>query len=71
MVVFLTLLVIGVLCLIFSSTRLVGVVGLTLLMLIFPFAFLLLLMLGGIFLYCNRKFKRSNLNVYSQPKLPD
>jgi hypothetical protein len=70
--VFFTLLVIGGLCLIFKSTRLVGVVGLTLLFLIFPFVFLLLLVLGGLFLYCNFKLnQRRNIYVYSQPKLPD
>lgn len=69
LMVFFTLLVIGVLLLIFSTTRLIGVVGLTLLFLVFPFAFLLLFFLGGLFLYCNFKFKR--MKYYEQPKLFD
>lgn len=71
LMIFLTLLVIGLLCLLFKSTRLVGVVGLTLLFLVFPIAFFVLLIVSGLFLYICRKLKRRNLNVYSQPKLPD
>lgn len=71
LMMFFTLLVIGLLCLVFKSTRLTGVVGLTLLFLVFPFAFLVLLIVGCVFLYFARIFKRRNLNVYSQPKLPD
>lgn len=52
---FLILFTVGVLCLIFKSTRLAGVVGLTILMLIVPSLFLLLLLLGSIFLYFNCK----------------
>lgn len=63
---FLILFTVGVLCLIFKSTRLVGVVGLTILMLIVPGLFLLLLLFGCVFLYFN--FKR-RLRKYVQPKL--
>lgn len=66
-----TLLVIGLLCLLFKSTRLVGIAALTLLFLLNPLVFLVLLVLGCVGLYFIRKFKRRNLNVYSQPKLPD
>ena len=69
MMVFLTLLVVGLLCLAFSTTRLIGVVGITLLLLIFPFAFIVLLIVGCIFLYLNRKFNKG-LRYYVQPKLP-
>ena len=65
----LILLVIGGLLLLFKSTRLVGVAGLTLLVVVVPFAFLFLLLLGCVFAYF--KFRRRNLNVYAQPKLPD
>lgn len=71
LMIFLTLLVIGLLCLLFKSTRLAGVVGLTLLFLVFPIAFFALLFFTCLLLYINRKLKRRNLNVYSQPKLPD
>lgn len=71
LMIFFTLLVIGGLCLIFKSTRLTGVVGLTILMLLVPGLFLLLLVLGCVGFYFIRKFKRRNLNVYTQPKLPD
>lgn len=71
LMMFFTLLVIGLLCLVFKSTRLTGVVGLTLLFLMFPVAFLVLLIVGCVFLYFTRVFKRRNLNVYFQPKLPD
>jgi len=66
-----TLLVIGLLCLAFKSTRLAGVAALTLLFLLIPFVFLVLLVLGCVFLYFIRKLNRSKLNVYTQPKLPD
>ena len=64
---FLILFTVGLLCLIFKSTRLVGVVGLTILMLIVPGLFLLLLLIGSIFLYFNLKWR---LRKYVQPKLP-
>lgn len=63
------LLAIGGLLLLFKSTRLVGVAGLTLLFIVVPFAFLFVLLLGCVFVYF--KFRRRNLNVYTQPKLPD
>jgi hypothetical protein len=42
-----TLVVIGLLCLMFKSTRLTGVVGLTLLSLVYPQLFLMFLLLIG------------------------
>ena len=67
-----TLLVVGLLCLVFKSTRLVGIAGMTLLFLLNPFVFLVLLVLGCVFLYLNFKLnKRKNLNVYTQSKLPN
>ena len=66
-----TLLVVGLLCLIFKSTRLVGIAGMTLLFLLNPLVFIFLLVLGCVFLYLNFKLKRRNLNVYTQPKLPN
>lgn len=66
----LILLVIGGLLLLFKSTRLVGVAGLTLLFIVVPFAFLFMLLLGCIFVYFKFQFRRV-LNVYRQPKLPD
>jgi hypothetical protein len=65
----LTLIVIALLCLLFKSTRLVGLAGITLLLCIFPILSLMLL-LGCIGFYLYRKFKWRNLNVYTQPKLP-
>lgn len=53
----LILLTIGLLCLFFKSTRLVGVAGLTLIFIVVPFAFLFLLLLGCIFVYFKFKFK--------------
>lgn len=63
-----TLLVIALLCLFFKSTRLAGVVGLTLLSLLNPLVFIGLLAVGGGAIYLIHK--RSKLNVYAQPKLP-
>lgn len=63
-----TLLVIAVLCLFFKSTRMAGVIGLTLLSLIHPLVFIGLLAVGGVILYINHR--RRKLNVYTQPKLP-
>ena len=62
---FLILFTVGALCLIFKSTRLVGVVGLTILMLIVPGLFLLLLLLGSFFLYFKWRLQK-----YVQPQLP-
>lgn len=68
---FFILLVIGVLCLLFKSTRLIGVTGLTLLFLVFPFAFLVLGITACAFIYFNNLFNRRKLNEYNQPQLPD
>lgn len=65
-----TLLVIALLCLLFKSTRLVGVIGLTLLSLLYPFVFIVLVAHGLVALYYYRKFKRRKFNEYVQPKLP-
>ncbi len=62
-----TLIVIGLLCLAFKSTRLTGVAGLTLLSLVYPPLFLaFLLLIGGIttfFIYYRR-------NNHEFPRLP-
>ena len=63
-----TLLVIALLCLIFKSTRLAGVVGLTLLALLYPIVFIVLLAHGAVVLYYIRKHKRRKQN--EQSKLP-
>lgn len=63
----LTLLVIGLFCLIFKSTRMIGVIGLTLIALVYPFVFLALFLVVLVIAY----FKlRRKLNVYQPPKLP-
>lgn len=64
---FFILLVIGVLCLFFKTTRLIGVTGLTLLFLVFPFAFIVLFIGGGVYIFFNHKWRLRN---YVQPKLP-
>lgn len=64
---FFVLLAIGVLCLLFKSTRLIGVTGLTLLFLVFPFALLILLLIVCVIFYFNYKWR---LRSYVQPKLP-
>lgn len=64
------LLTIGGLLLLFRSTRLVGVAGLTLLCIVVPFAFLFLLLLGCVFLYFNHFYRKRDLNAY-RPKLLD
>jgi len=46
-----TLVVIGLLCLVFKSTRWIGIAGLTLLSLAFPLLFIALLCLGGLIFY--------------------
>lgn len=46
-----TLITIGLLCLMFKSTRLTGVAGLTLLSLVYPPLFLGLLLIGSIAIY--------------------
>lgn len=60
------LLAIGLLCLLFKSTRLVGVAGLTLIFIVVPFAFLFLVLLGCVFLYFKHKWR---LNNYVQPRI--
>lgn len=63
----LTLLVIGLFCLIFKSTRMIGVIGLTLIALVYPFVFLALFLVVLVIAY----FKlRRKFNVYQPPKLP-
>ncbi len=63
----LTLLVIGLFCLVFKSTRMIGVIGLTLIALVYPFVFLALFLVVLVIAY----FKlRRKLNVYQPPKLP-
>lgn len=47
----LTLIVIGLLCIAFKSTRWIGIAGLTLLSLVFPPLFFAFLILGGIGYY--------------------
>lgn len=61
-----TLVVIGLLCLAFKSTRIFGLVALTLLSLVFPLLFLALLISGGAFFfiyrrYCNHEFRLPKL----------
>ena len=50
-----TLLTIGLLCLAFRSTRLTGVIGLTLLALVYPSVMAVLLFLGGVGLYLKKR----------------
>lgn len=63
----LTLVVIGLLCLIFKSTRIFGLVALTLLSLVFPFLFIAFLLIGGVTYLIHRRFS----NVFRLPKLFD
>lgn len=60
-----TLVVIGLACLAFKSTRWIGVAGLTFLSLVFPFLFIALLCLGGLVYFY---IYRSNQN--EPPGLP-
>ena len=62
-----TLIVIGLLCLAFKSTRLTGVAGLTLLSLVYPQLFLALLVIGSVTFYF---YQRRNRHVLTIPKLP-
>jgi len=63
----LTLLVIGLFCLVFKSTRMIGVIGLTLISLVYPFVFLTFLLVFIAVAY----FKlRRKLNAYRPPELP-
>ncbi len=66
----LTLLVVAIFCLLFSSTRLIGVIGLTLLFLTFPLALLLVMAVLGFFYFCKHKLHR-RFKDYVQPKLPE
>lgn len=63
-----TLVVIGCLLLLFKSTRLTGVAGLTLLSLVYPPLFLGLLLIGSAVSYFI--YYRRNQNVFKLPKLP-
>lgn len=63
----LTLVVIGLLCLVFKSTRIFGLVALTLLSLVFPLLFLALLISGGAFFFFYRRYP----NAFRLPKLFD
>lgn len=69
--VFLTLVIVGVICLVFKSTRTIGVIGITFLLLLYPLFVLCLLMLCCFYLFYQYKLFRRNLNVYEQPKLSD
>lgn len=63
----LTLLVIGLFCLLFRSTRMIGVIGLTLIVLVYPFLFVTLLLVLIVVSF----FKlRRKLNAYRPPELP-
>lgn len=63
----LTLLVIGLFCLVFKSTRMIGVIGLTLIALVYPFVFITLFF---VVLFVGYFKLRRKLNVYQPPKLP-
>lgn len=63
-----TLIVIGCLCLAFKPTRLTGVAGLTLLSLVYPLLFFVLLILGSIFIYFIHYKRRK---FHELPKLLD
>lgn len=65
-----TLLVIAVLCLVFKSTRLAGVVGLTLLCLLNPIVFMALFAIAVAAMVFIHYYNRGKLNVYTPPKLP-
>lgn len=56
-----TLVVIGLLCLAFKSTRIFGLVALTLLSLVFPLLFLALLISGGAFYLIYRRYPNVRL----------
>lgn len=62
-----TLIVIGLLCLAFKSTRLTGVAGLTLLSLVYPPLLLAFLAVGSIAIYFIHYQKGKN---YERTKLP-
>lgn len=63
----LTLLVIGLFCLLFRSTRMIGVIGLTLIVLVYPVVFLTLLLVCSVVAFLKLRRK---LNVINQSKLP-
>lgn len=52
-----TLALVSLLCLAFKATRLIGIVGLTLLALLQPISFAAILAAGAIAFYCYRKLK--------------
>ncbi len=60
-----TLVVIGLLCIAFKSTRLTGIAGLTLLSLVHPLLFVLFLVVGAVFYFVY--YKRSH--KHELPKL--
>ncbi len=64
-----TLIVIGLLCIAFKATRLTGIAGLTLLSLVYPWLFLVLLVIGGAISYFIY-LKRKNNHVFTIPKPP-
>lgn len=65
-----TLVMITLLCLLFSSTRLFGLVGLVALIKLYPLFFLVIFALAGIAFYFIHYHKRSN-NHDALSKLPD
>lgn len=69
--VVLTLFVVGVMCLVFKSTRTLGIFGITFLLLLYPVAFMSFLVVACFFFFIHYKLSRRNLNVHEQPKLPD
>lgn len=62
--VVLTLFVVGVMCLVFKSTRTLGIFGITFLLLLNPFVFVSCLVVTCIFFFIHYKLSRRNLNVY-------
>jgi hypothetical protein len=65
-----TLVVIGLLLLLFRSTRLSGIAGLTLLSLVYPLLFLALLFIGCAIFYFIY-FTRRDHHAFTIPKLPN
>lgn len=64
-----TLVTIGIVLLLFKSTRLMGIVGLTLILLIYPFLFFMALLIAGCAIFYFVHYRR-NINVFTIPKLP-
>lgn len=61
----LTLVAIGLICLAFKSTRWIGVAGLSLLSLVFPLLFIVLLCFGGLIYFYTHRSKHHEF-----PRLP-